>query len=195
MPARREVLELELSRLLCREPRVVEERVQPSANVRVDVGSAQPELSDRGPDTICVRDHRHELVWNHEVERTDVRCPMEDGHTSERRRPSRAGCVLRFPSPLRRRYATGPAFGFLIGAGRRRHERSPPFSSREDAERFIEEVRGDDPELPSYLRIEAELETGGLNRQRGAAAHGSIGLTTCAAATRRHRGPAMSVRD
>jgi hypothetical protein len=32
----------------------------------------------------------------------------------------------------------------------------------EDAERFVEEVRGDDPELASYLRIEErELEAGG----------------------------------
>jgi hypothetical protein len=38
------------------------------------------------------------------------------------------------------------------------------FIRREDAERFIEAVRGDDPELASYLRIEErELETGGLN--------------------------------
>jgi len=28
------------------------------------------------------------------------------------------------------------------------------FIRREDAERFVEEVRGDDPELASYLRIE-----------------------------------------
>jgi hypothetical protein len=35
---------------------------------------------------------------------------------------------------------------------------------REDAERFIEEVRGDDPALAAYLRIvERELEAGGLN--------------------------------
>jgi hypothetical protein len=35
---------------------------------------------------------------------------------------------------------------------------------REDAERLVEEVRGDDPELASYLRIEErQLETGGLN--------------------------------
>ena len=35
---------------------------------------------------------------------------------------------------------------------------------REDAEQFIKEVRGDDPELASYLRIESrELEAGGLN--------------------------------
>jgi len=32
---------------------------------------------------------------------------------------------------------------------------------REEAERFIEEVRGDDPDLANYLRIEErELETG-----------------------------------
>jgi hypothetical protein len=38
------------------------------------------------------------------------------------------------------------------------------FIRREDAERFVEEVRSDDPELASYLRIERrELEAGGLN--------------------------------
>ena len=38
------------------------------------------------------------------------------------------------------------------------------FIRREDAERFVEEVRGDDPELASYLRIEErELEAGGPN--------------------------------
>jgi hypothetical protein len=38
------------------------------------------------------------------------------------------------------------------------------FIRREDAERFVEEVRGDDPEFASYLRIEErELEAGGLN--------------------------------
>ena len=38
------------------------------------------------------------------------------------------------------------------------------FVRREDAERFIDEVRGDDPELASYLRIEErELEVGGRN--------------------------------
>jgi hypothetical protein len=38
------------------------------------------------------------------------------------------------------------------------------FIRREDAERFIEEVRGDDPDLASYLRVEErELEWGGLN--------------------------------
>ncbi len=41
------------------------------------------------------------------------------------------------------------------------------FVRREDAERFIEEVRGDDPELASYLRItERELEAGGLQTYR-----------------------------
>ena len=35
------------------------------------------------------------------------------------------------------------------------------FIRREDAERFIEEVRGDDPDIASYLRIEErELEAG-----------------------------------
>lgn len=35
---------------------------------------------------------------------------------------------------------------------------------RQDAERFIEEVRGDDPELASQLRVEErELEVGGRN--------------------------------
>jgi len=38
------------------------------------------------------------------------------------------------------------------------------FIRREDAERFVEEVRGDDPELASYLLVEErELEAGGLN--------------------------------
>ena len=38
------------------------------------------------------------------------------------------------------------------------------FIRRDDAERFIEEVRGDDPQLASYLRIEErELEAGALN--------------------------------
>ena len=38
------------------------------------------------------------------------------------------------------------------------------FIRREDAERFVEEVRGDDPELASMLRIEErELETGVVN--------------------------------
>jgi hypothetical protein len=38
------------------------------------------------------------------------------------------------------------------------------FIRREDAERFIEEVRGDDPDLAAKLRIEErELDAGGLN--------------------------------
>jgi hypothetical protein len=38
------------------------------------------------------------------------------------------------------------------------------FVRREDAARFIAEVRGDDPELAAKLRIEErELEAGGLN--------------------------------
>ena len=46
------------------------------------------------------------------------------------------------------------------------------FIRREDAERFIEEVRGDDPDLASYLRIaERELQAGGLNFGYANAAH------------------------
>jgi hypothetical protein len=38
------------------------------------------------------------------------------------------------------------------------------FIRKEDAERFIEEVRGDEPEIAMKLRIEEhELEAGGLN--------------------------------
>ena len=38
------------------------------------------------------------------------------------------------------------------------------FVRREDAERFIEEVRDDDPEIAAKLRIdERELEAGGRN--------------------------------
>lgn len=38
------------------------------------------------------------------------------------------------------------------------------FVRQEDAERFIEEVRGDDPEVAAKLRIEErELAAGGLN--------------------------------
>jgi hypothetical protein len=38
------------------------------------------------------------------------------------------------------------------------------FICREDAERFIEEVRDDEPQLASYLRVEErELQAGGLN--------------------------------
>jgi hypothetical protein len=39
-----------------------------------------------------------------------------------------------------------------------------PIGSQADAERFIEEVRGDEPKLGAKLRIEErELEAGGLN--------------------------------
>ena len=38
------------------------------------------------------------------------------------------------------------------------------FIRREAAERFVEEIRGDDPELAKTLRIEErEMEAGGLN--------------------------------
>jgi hypothetical protein len=39
-----------------------------------------------------------------------------------------------------------------------------PFIRREDAERFIDEVRGDEPELAAKLGVEErELEAGGLS--------------------------------
>jgi hypothetical protein len=42
--------------------------------------------------------------------------------------------------------------------------RSTSSCGREDAERFIDEIRGDDPELAKPLRIvERELNTGPLN--------------------------------
>lgn len=44
------------------------------------------------------------------------------------------------------------------------HEAAEHFRRREDAERLIEEVRGDDRELASCLRIEErELRAGGQN--------------------------------
>ena len=106
MPAHREVLALEVSSLLRRKPRVVEERVdlvgesfltdrdvrdlripvQPGAHVRVDVGTAHSELSDFSAEPIRGGDHRHEfVVWNHVVERTDVRCFMENGTAEQLR--------------------------------------------------------------------------------------------------------------
>jgi hypothetical protein len=52
------------------------------------------------------------------------------------------------------------------------------FGRREDAERFIEEVRGDDPELASYLRIEErELEAGGTRREGWSEDQPSCALT------------------
>ena len=42
--------------------------------------------------------------------------------------------------------------------------RRETFAQRQDAERFIDEVRGDDPEAAAKLRIEErELEAGGLS--------------------------------
>ena len=55
----------------------------------------------------------------------------------------------------------------MLVYGDRRHplgDAVETFVRREEAERFVDEVRGDDPELASYLRIEErELEAGGLN--------------------------------
>jgi hypothetical protein len=43
-----------------------------------------------------------------------------------------------------------------------------PFVRREDAERFIEEVRSDDPEVAAPLRVEErELEAGGVANRAG----------------------------
>ena len=52
----------------------------------------------------------------------------------------------------------GPGSDFPLG------DDAETFIRREEAERFIEEVRGDDPEMAAKLRIEErELEAGGLN--------------------------------
>jgi hypothetical protein len=57
-----------------------------------------------------------------------------------------------------RRLGVDSVSGAALSSGRcsslRRTSRSPSARHREDAERFIEKVRGDDPELASYLRIE-----------------------------------------
>ena len=51
-----------------------------------------------------------------------------------------------------------------VGGAAGRTLRREAAAEREDAERFIEEVRGDDPEVAAKLRIEErELEAGGLN--------------------------------
>ena len=44
-----------------------------------------------------------------------ARVPRDGGQARRGQKPTPAGptCVLRFPSPLRRRYAVGPAFGLL----------------------------------------------------------------------------------
>jgi hypothetical protein len=50
------------------------------------------------------------------------------------------------------------------------------FVRRADAERFIADVRGDEPEIAAKLRIqERQLETGGLNEPEAATA---VTLTT-----------------
>ena len=52
----------------------------------------------------------------------------------------------------------GGCDGFLLG------DSLDVFIRREDAERFIEEVRGDDPELASHPRIEERELEGRLNQ-------------------------------
>jgi hypothetical protein len=61
------------------------------------------------------------------------------------------------------------------------------FVRREDAERFIEEVRGDEPEIAAKLRIEErELEAGGLE-VRGAPPRPLIGRGLARVTRRRVR--------
>ena len=75
--------------------------------------------------------------------------------------PSRLAVMRRALEPRRQRclYSVEP----------RLDERQPPFGRetfirREDAERFIEEVRREDSRFANFLQIEEhELETGGLN--------------------------------
>jgi hypothetical protein len=78
------------------------------------------------------------------------------------------------------------SFTVILDTGERRRHRSPVvvhavvdetlsprsplgdsidvFVRREDSERFVEEIRGDEPELAAFLRIEErELEAGGAN--------------------------------
>jgi len=58
------------------------------------------------------------------------------------------------------------------------------FIRREDAERFVEEVRGDDPEVAAKLRIEErELEAG----WRGSRLVRSVAASSWTTRTRRHR--------
>jgi hypothetical protein len=52
----------------------------------------------------------------------------------------------------------------MRGSGTREGDALEVFIRREDASRFVEEVRGDDPEVAAKLRIEeCELEAGGRN--------------------------------
>ena len=93
----------------------------------------------------------------------------EPGKSREGSSPPRASSFSTplFAAALFEPIALGSEHGY--GAGSRRRQlplgvELEVFVRREDAERFIEEVRGDDPELADYLRIEeGELEAGGLN--------------------------------
>ena len=79
--------------------------------------------------------------------------------------------------------ATGAATGFgyavvdaaALSPDFRLGDSIETFIRREDAERLVKEVRGDDPELASYLRIdERELEAGGFGLTRIRARRSSI---------------------
>ena len=75
--------------------------------------------------------------------------------------------VVRRSGRRARRLGEGDSHGVPAGRSQRRGlaDYAPEtFIRREDAERFIEEVRRDDPELAGHLRIEErELEVGELN--------------------------------
>ena len=71
--------------------------------------------------------------------------------------------VMRRALKLRRRTLIVYSVDFRLMGGNHPFDRET-FTSREDAEQFIEELRGDDPELASALRIEEhELEAGGMS--------------------------------
>jgi hypothetical protein len=65
------------------------------------------------------------------------------------------------------------------------------FLRREDAERFLAEVRGDDPELAAFLRVEErKLEAGGGNRRT----HSSTTRGSGASCMQPHEGARRAAR-
>ncbi len=79
------------------------------------------------------------------------------------------------------KHRTDPGSALRRGAGRSRSgselgDAVGTFIRREDAERFVEDVRRDDPEVASYLRIEErKLEAGGAELRRGRGAEVAVG--------------------
>jgi len=123
----------------------------PSATVatrqlsRVLVDESQRELSGhliawfRGSSCHGTRGHTHRQVPN--------------GHLVARAQPRHCRAVIAYAVVDD---ALSPDFPLGVGL--------EVFVRREDAERFIEGVRGDDPEVAAKLRIEErELDVGGLN--------------------------------